>query len=134
MDRRQEALDLVQRLHGTALQVRQAVLQGEVQSLPELARQEAELAARLAEVLGRRTADADPQPEPDPELRERARAWWRLHQQNRLLLQHAHQTVVALIELLAGAVEEPAGLYAPAGAGSLAAAGRPVAAAVDRKA
>lgn len=137
-----EALRLLDQLHRIAATMQQVVLQRDVVALPELVRREAELASRLSRTLEQGLPAASPErdghsPTLPEHLRRKAQAWWALHQQNRMLLQHAHQTVVALIELLAGAAQEPMGLYS-VGRGRWSAgsetAGRPLATAVDQRA
>ena len=141
MDWQGEALRLLEDLHEVAATIQRAVLQNDVATLPRLVQREAELANRLSltleQVAPSSGADTAGHPRALPEpLRHKARAWWTLHRQNRMLLQHAHQTVVALIGLLAGAAQEPVGLYSPDGArwpGAGEAASRPVATAVDQR-
>ncbi|WP_324668263.1 hypothetical protein [Geochorda subterranea] len=128
MEHQHEPVAIVERLRQLAGAIQQAVRRNDVAGLPELAREEAELARRLADQLAAAPAVPDA-------LRDGVRSWWALHEQNRLLLQHAHHTVLALLDLLAGAGNEPAGLYSPqaaTGGGRRDAVGR-VAAAVDRR-
>lgn len=128
MEHQHEPVATVERLRQVAGAIQQAVRRNDVSGLPELARAEAELARRLADQLAAAPAVPDG-------LRDGVRSWWALHEQNRLLLQHAHQTVLALLELLAGAGNEPAGLYSPHAAtgGGRRDGVRHVAAAVDRR-
>ncbi|HEY8425239.1 MAG TPA: hypothetical protein VIK73_04400 [Limnochordales bacterium] len=129
MEHQHEAVATVERLRQVAGAIQQAVRRNDVAGLPELAREEAELARRLADQLAAMPAVPDA-------LRDGVRSWWVLHEQNRMLLQHAHQTVLALLDLLTGAGHEPVGLYSPhaaAGGGRRDAVGHVAAAAVDRR-
>lgn len=121
LDWQGEAVAVLEELHRVATSVREAVLRNDLAALPVLAQREAELAGRLSRTLEQATVAASNGSDgdgaavlPGP-VRERARAWWVLHRQNRMLLQHAHQTVLALLGLMTGAAQEPAGLYSENG-------------------
>lgn len=119
-------LELARDLQGTAEAIQRALLDRNVAALPGLVEREQSLAERLNRELSRRAA-ADEQPggqgptELPGELQALLRGWWRTHEQNRLLLQQAHRTVVELIGLLAGCAGEPVGLYSPGADGRAAA-------------
>lgn len=93
-----------------------AILLGDVGALPGLVQREAELAATLEQCLESAPAGAGGA----SELARQAAAWQRLHEQNRMLLEHAHRTVVALLALFTSAGDEASGLYAPPHAQSVA--------------
>ena len=139
VDWQSEALRLVDELHRAATELQRAVLRNDVAAIPRLAQQEAHLAGLLSRTLQQVPATGGAEggkPRLPEALREKARAWWALHRQNRMLLEHAHQTVVALIEALAGAAQEPAGLYSADGLRGAAGSevmGRPLVTAVDQR-
>lgn len=112
-----EALDLVRALGDAAGAIREALVRGDVAQLPARAQQEQELAQRLAGHLATLQQPGGPAPRREAELvalREALRGWYRLHQQNRLLLQHAHETAAQLISVLSAQAAEPSGLYGTA--------------------
>ncbi|MEW6047145.1 MAG: hypothetical protein AB1609_11780 [Bacillota bacterium] len=139
MEWHEQALHLLGELKSVGEQAQGAILRGDVSALPVLVRREAELAGSLSRLLEEVPAAVSGGAAGDPyeELRRQARAWRRLHEQNRMLLEHAHQTVVALIGLLTGAGMEPSGLYSADGMQRRSAAARPgdalPAAAVDQR-
>ena len=110
---------LARALLETSQAIRSAVVSGDAPSLPGLAERERALAEELRRWLAERQA-AEPaaglQAGGLPsEAAGLLKAWWQTHQQNRLLLQHAHRTVSQLLALLEGAAAEPVGLYGPDG-------------------
>ena len=115
-------LELARALREAGEAIQRAVLGGDVAALPELVERERNLADQLNRALAARWPTGRPVhgggPEDPPgELQALIRAWWRTHEQNRLLLEHAHRTVVELIALLSGSAAEPVGLYSPGAAG-----------------
>ncbi len=113
-------LHVLRSLQEVAQQAQHAIVCGDVRALPALVEKECALAGELSRLLSQLPpgwgAGADGGSARADELRAHARAWKRLHDQNRLLLEHAHRTVVQLIAVLTGAMVEGPGLYGPADA------------------
>lgn len=125
-------LEVARSLQETGESIQRAILAGDVAALPGLVMREQGLAEQLNRELAQRSRGERPPHENGPddlpgELKDLIRAWWRTHEQNRLLLQHAHRTVADLVALLTGCAGEPVGLYTPGADGR-------VAARVDRRA
>lgn len=132
-------LHVLKSLQEVARQAQHAIVCGDVGALPGLVEKECALAGELSRVLSQLPPGWDSGVEPGhgsaAELRAHALAWRRLHEQNRLLLEHAHRTVVELIAVLTGATVEGPGLYGPADvAGESQPPGELQVAAVDRRA